>query len=88
MDAAVFFERDDQIMFYLILLFGMAGAYFGAYFFVKSVVSESPRKVNFLLVMLGFIFGLIASISVMIGLNVFSLNAIGNPNLPGGCSRN
>ena len=67
----------------LVMAFGMAGAYFGAYFFVKFLVSESPRKINFLLVIFGFIFGLIASIGVLIGIKVLILNTIGNPNLYG-----
>lgn len=67
----------------LVIAFGMAGAYFGAYFFVKFLVSESPRKINFLLAIFGFIFGLIASIIVMIGVDALLLNATGNSNLPG-----
>ena len=37
----------------------MVGAYFGSYFFVKFLVSESPRVINFFLVIFGYLFGIL-----------------------------
>jgi len=64
------------------LCFGMAGAYLSAYLFVKTVVSESPRKINFLLAGLGLILGIISGISALIWLNIPIHYLIGSKNIP------
>ena len=57
-------------------LVGMVAAYYGSYFFVKFLVSESPRVVNFFVVIFGYFFGIIIGCSAIWGTNILMCETV------------